>query len=184
MFIVAILFFPKIRNLYYLRKYKMSFANYDKQFVEDICKNEPCIYVAKFSVARQLIISLGVPILIIITMWIICDADKLSKYYLWILISGILLGHIGWLIVCFEYYCAACYITNTSMFTRNFTVGDSFDIIPLQDIEIYAPYTSNSGLCLHVDIITKHGRIFPLRYLENQDELLDVLKNFTPAIEK
>ena len=76
------------------------------------------------------------------------------------------------------------------MLIRAFQTSWSFKIVQLNDIERYR--TDNFYIVdrlylsakQHLMLITKDDNFFNLKYLENRDELIDVLKSFTNSFEE
>ena len=76
------------------------------------------------------------------------------------------------------------------MLIRGVETAGSFKTIQLHDIEKYR--TDNFHiqdriyLCANqnITIIAKHDKIFNLKYLDNREELIDMLKSFTNSFEE
>ena len=181
LFIVAILLIPVYRNLYYIRKYKMSLSEHSRQIIDSFCENNTCIYVAEFCVFRSILLAAAIPLCIIMTA--ACIDNKDSKYYLlfYIVINVIL--HAG----CISLYMDCLYekflMTNTFILNMSFGSRYVFEKIPLHDVAVHMPYASGFGH-EHLKIITKDWKILHLMDLKNREQLIDALKKFTNSTEE
>ena len=76
------------------------------------------------------------------------------------------------------------------MLIRGIDTAGSFKIIQLHDIERYKTdkYYTLDRFYLdakqNIMIITKYNKVFYLKYLDNREELIDVLNSFTNSIEE
>ena len=182
LFIVAILLIPVARNLYYVRKYKISFSAHSRQTINSFCNNV-CIYVVKYQDIRGILLVVGTPLCIVMTAAIITIGGKYSTPYLLLMIISNILVHIGFISMYIGHLYDACYMTNTSMLIRGFGAEKAFKKVPLQDVVAYMIYNTHFGGNQELKIFTKDGQRFTLTHLANREEMIDVLKTFTDSTE-
>ena len=183
LFIVAILFIPVARHFYYIKKYKVSFSEHNRQIIDSFCNNE-CIYIAKFQDIRCILFVGSMPLCVFMT-WAVTDIEKnYSTPYLVFWIIATILVHIGSILAHIEYLYAAFFMTKTSMLLRGCGAGNVFKTVPLQDVVSYNAYNTHFGTNKELKIDTKDGKVFNLSHLDNREELIDVLKSFTNSVEE
>ena len=183
-FIVAILFIPVYRNLYYIRKYKMSFSEHKRQTIGSFLENNTCIYVAEYSDFGGVMLVISMPLCIFMTVSVIKMGDTYSNSFLLLCIFVLIILHISCIDSYMEYLYSVFLMTNTSILIRGFCVGNVFKEVPLHDVVAYRPHSTGLGMSPNLDIMTKDGKLFQLRHLKNREQLIDVLKKFTNSTEE
>ena len=190
LFMVSIVLIPVARNVYCIRKHKMSFSKYNKKIIDSFLENNQCIYAAKYHGYRSIFLFFSFFIFVTITPHVIYSGDEYSRYYFLLVVAVFILIHIGWIYHYILYLYDACYMTNTSMLIRGPGTAGSFKIIQLHDIEKYRTDRFDTldrlYLCgrMNLTIITKCHKVFILSYLENREQLIDALKSFTNSFEE
>jgi len=180
--VVAIALIPVYVNKSYIKKYKMSFAEYTRQVIDSFCNNE-CIYVAEFNDMRSVTRVTMLPLCIFITFCVIKVGDAYSTWYLLATVVVLILGHLGTISYSLQCLFTACFMTNTLMLIRGSCTHNEFRIVPLQEIVSYWAYQSELGVNDDIDMLTKDGEVLWLYKLKNRDQLIDILRNFTNATE-
>ena len=181
--VVAIALIPVYVNKSYIKKYKMSFAEYTRQSIDSFCNNE-CIYVAEFNDYRRIIRATILPLCILLTLTVMCTELKHSIYPFFSGVVVLVFAHFGSIFYISQCLFSACCMTNTLMLIRGACTRNEFKIVPLQDIVAYRPTESRLVVNEDIDILTKDGELLWLYNLKNRDQLLDILKNFTNATEE
>ena len=190
LFMAAILLLPVFHNVYSLLRHKMSFSKYSKIIIDSFLEKNNNVYIAKYSVYRGIFLFICLPFFMMLTADFIYSGDKYNKYYLLFISVIFIIVNIGLIVIYISYLYDTCYMTNTAMLIRGIDTCCSFKVIQFHNIEKYRTdnfYTLDkiyiSGR-QNLTIITKCNKAFHLKYLDNREQLIGVLKSFTNSIEE
>lgn len=181
----AIVLLPVLRNIHSLIKYNMSFSEYEKNLIKELCGNDTCLYISKFYLDVYAIATLliGVPSSIVFAYFSIYINGYKDNIYMdlaIILLTCFL--HIDTIYVYLIYLYDRCVITSSLVFIRNTRTKYTFTTVPLHSIVQYGKWSGlygNKGIF----ILTNNNKKFSFSSIGNWNEFIAVLKTNSHGIQ-
>lgn len=178
----AIVLLPVIRNIYSHIKYNMSFAEHDKYIIDKFCENDTCRYMSKPMFFVRITAVFCMPASIIFVYYATFIGHHIfGMHMLLLLIAITFILNISTVYVYMALLYERCVMTSTSMLIRSRETKYKFYTILLNDIAEYQSWRLLYGM-EKVYLITKDKRRFSLLIIDNNEEMIAVLKKFSDVL--